>query len=265
MKRSSKAKKAKAGSGVAFPSRRHDWGGDGTLVCPNSVRVNLPFTQVLAPGTTSGGLYVYQYRANSCFDPDYSGTGLQPNGFDQWAQFYNSFVVLSSEVIVEYVASGAYVGELVVVPSFNASSPANTKEATGWRYAKSVMGVPSGNATYHKIVSKMSTATMCGVPPAAVLSDSDWASTISTNPANFNTWFWNIFLQNQSSSTTLGDYLRVTIVYDVKFFDPAQSAFSATHRLSPFLAAESTACSAEAASACTVTQTGKPCCCSHPK
>lgn len=236
------------------------------MICPDSVRVKLPFTQVLSPGTTSGGLYVYQYRANSCFDPDYTGIGLQPNGYDQWSQFYNEYVVLSSEVIVEYVASGAYVGELVVVPAFNAATPANTKEATGWRFAKSVMGVPSGNATYHKLVSKMSTATMCGVPPASILLDTtDWGASVSANPANLNTWYWDIFLQNVSSSTTLGDYLRVTIVYDVKFFAPVQQAFSATRRLSPSLAAESTACSAEPASSCTVTLTGKPCGCRSAK
>jgi hypothetical protein len=35
----------------------------------------------------------YIWRLNSLFDPDYSGTGHQPLGFDQWAAFYGSYTV----------------------------------------------------------------------------------------------------------------------------------------------------------------------------
>lgn len=230
MRKSSSNKRSSVSSIYRSSRKEVCWGGDGTLVCPDSVRVVLPFTQTLTPGTTSGGLYVYQYRGNSGFDPDYTGTGLQPNGFDQWSQFYNTYVVLGSELIVEFVASGAYASELVVVPAFNAASPANTKEAAGWRFAKTFLNVPTGNATYRKVTSKMSTAQICGVPEQEVMFDTDFSATVSANPGNNNTWFWDIFLQNISNSTALSDALRVTLLLDIKFMAPVQQAFSAVRK-----------------------------------
>lgn len=35
----------------------------------------------------------YQWRANSCYDPDKTGSGNQPLAFDQWSEFYDSYLV----------------------------------------------------------------------------------------------------------------------------------------------------------------------------
>jgi hypothetical protein len=245
-------------------SKERNWGGDGTLICPDSVRVKLPFTQTLTPGTTSGGLYSYQYRGNSCFDPDYTGTGLQPNGFDQWTAFYNMYVVLGSEIIVEYLASTQAAMEIVVVPAFNTALPANTKEAAGWRYARTQLAIPTGNGVKVTMRSRMSTATICGVPDEEVMFGPDFSAAISASPASLQTWYWDVFVQNISNSTTLADILRVTLVFDIKFMAPVQQAFSAVRR--PALLPPSEAC-------CTFTAAGpepprvvdEVCCCARCK
>lgn len=230
MRKTSQSKKSSTKSIFHAASKERQWGGDGTLICPDSVRVKLPFTETLTPGTTSGGLYLYQYRGNSGFDPNYTGTGLQPNGFDQWAQFYNTYVVLGSEIIVEYLAGTAAACELVVVPAFNTASPANTKEAAGWRYAKTIIASYTGNGVYRKITSQMATAQICGVPEEEVVYDTDFSASVSANPANLNTWYWDICLQNINNSVTLSDVMRVTLILDIKFMAPVQQAFSAVRR-----------------------------------
>lgn len=40
----------------------------------------------------------YVFRANSVFDPDYTGTGHQPMGRDQWSEVYNRYTVLGSKI-----------------------------------------------------------------------------------------------------------------------------------------------------------------------
>lgn len=40
----------------------------------------------------------YAYSTNSCYDPNNSGTGHQPYGFDQWALIYNHYKVMSSSI-----------------------------------------------------------------------------------------------------------------------------------------------------------------------
>lgn len=43
----------------------------------------------------------HQFRANSVFDPDLSGVGHQPRGFDQWMVLYSDWAVLSSTIMVK--------------------------------------------------------------------------------------------------------------------------------------------------------------------
>jgi len=54
------------------------------------------------------GINAQVFRANSLFDPDLTGTGHQPNGFDALMAAYNHFTVLSCKIRVRTIqcASG---------------------------------------------------------------------------------------------------------------------------------------------------------------
>lgn len=52
-----------------------------------------------ATNTTSTS---YLFRANDLYDPNYTGTGHQPRGFDQWTSMYNKFVVIGSKATVHF-------------------------------------------------------------------------------------------------------------------------------------------------------------------
>ena len=57
-----------------------------------------------AISTASLGYGEQIFRLNSCFDPDYSGAGAQPLGFDQWAAFYSRYKVLSVKAKCQFAA-----------------------------------------------------------------------------------------------------------------------------------------------------------------
>lgn len=42
----------------------------------------------------------YQFRANGLFDPDYTSTGGQPRGFDEFMSLYNTYGVISSKLTI---------------------------------------------------------------------------------------------------------------------------------------------------------------------
>ena len=61
-------------------------------------------TQVSIPGGAGHGSY--QFRANSLYDPDLSGVGHQPMGFDEMSARYLHYQVLGSRIKVSPIING---------------------------------------------------------------------------------------------------------------------------------------------------------------
>jgi len=74
---------------------------------PKMRRVHQRYAETVSVTSTVGVLGTYQFRANSPYDPNYSGAGHQPMGFDQMAALYNHYVVLKSKIRVNIVDAGS--------------------------------------------------------------------------------------------------------------------------------------------------------------
>lgn len=60
--------------------------------------VKMRYCQQVSITSTSGSMGTYVFRANSIFDPDYTGVGHQPLGHDEWAVLYNNYKVKSARI-----------------------------------------------------------------------------------------------------------------------------------------------------------------------
>lgn len=91
----------------------------GPAVIPDRMMVKMKYSEVV---NVSPGTYAYQYcfRGNDIFDPNYTSTGTQPTGRDQWAAFYKSYKVLGCKIKVTYISLNSTVGTMVtLVPSLD--------------------------------------------------------------------------------------------------------------------------------------------------
>jgi len=83
---------------------------------------------VTAPGipVTADLPTVHAWHVNSLYDPDASGTGHQPKGFDQWTQFFTHYCVLGSKITVTFFppTRSATVGDQVVSVGMHAAGGA---------------------------------------------------------------------------------------------------------------------------------------------
>ena len=72
---------------------------------PQSKVVRLRYVEAIGinPVITGNGFYVF--RANSIFDPNYTGVGHQPMGHDEWSQSYNHYAVLGSKIKVTFCST----------------------------------------------------------------------------------------------------------------------------------------------------------------
>jgi len=72
---------------------------------PNNRIVRIRYAERIPMAPTVGfSSTFHNMRANSCFDPNATGTGHQPLGFDQYSIFYNHYVVLGSKITVRWIA-----------------------------------------------------------------------------------------------------------------------------------------------------------------
>lgn len=62
-----------------------------------SARRRLPYFESVAITGTASLAFAYSWSCNGCFDPNVSGTGHQPNGFDEMMKFYNHYTVVRSK------------------------------------------------------------------------------------------------------------------------------------------------------------------------
>jgi len=76
---------------------------------PPRFKKNLVYSEVaLSQASTAGSSASYFFSANGLFDPNITGGGHQPMGFDQMMLMYEQYTVLSSKITVQAInSSGA--------------------------------------------------------------------------------------------------------------------------------------------------------------
>lgn len=62
-------------------------------------------SHTIAAATTANFASSYKMRLNSLFDPNYSGQGHQPRGFDQLMAIYEKYTVVAAKITVCYITT----------------------------------------------------------------------------------------------------------------------------------------------------------------
>lgn len=187
-------------------------------VCPDIMRVQLAYQENRS--LSGGGLAIvqdYVYRGNSAFDPNFTGVGAQPLGFDQWSAFYKRYRVIASRIDVHFGADAAVNFVSGVVPLTSSAGLTIAEQLTEAAFAKTkALGNDTGlNA--NTISSYMPTATIRGMPVDGVRYAQDLSSLTSTNPVQ--EWFWHVFVYAQDGSLTWKSDISVKITYYIEFYD----------------------------------------------
>lgn len=91
----------RAARGMQSPTSLHLVGFPANRVVP------MRYASYQEATGTGGVLDQYVLSAGNINDPNVTGVGGQPLGHDQWAQFYNNWVVLSSRITVTFQVAGS--------------------------------------------------------------------------------------------------------------------------------------------------------------
>ncbi len=196
--------------------------GRGSLA-PDSLRVKLVYAEsvTLVSASASG---TYTFLGNDLYDPNFSGTGHQPRGFDQYSALYNRFRVLGSKIEIFPETQSSTVRAMVsVIPSNIAMSISGMHSALEAPLVKQTLpfNVYTSNVG---LAHAASTSEILGIPEAQVWSADRVQSTIAASPAD--PWLWYIVAGSVDELSNVTVDALVKITYDAVFFDrriPSQS------------------------------------------
>ena len=167
----------------------------------------------------SGQPTAYVFTANGLYDPNITGTGHQPMGFDQMMLFYEHYTVTKSKITVNFinvsVTDPACVGVLIA-PDATIGTDANTLLENGM-YVKKVLTIPAGGSSTGSITCSANISKINGKKD--VKSENDFRGDITANPAEqtyFHVFSYNPFAAVQNNSV----YFEVLIEYDAIFTEP---------------------------------------------
>lgn len=191
--------------------------GKGSIV-PKSMITELKYAHPQRRATGLSNHYVY--RVNSTFDPDYTGTGHQPMGRDQYMGLYQRAQVLGFKIIVTSTSNSAsgvtapihtmWISDTVNDVS-SLSEAQENKNAITWKNATSDAGIGNLTKSYKASLKRLIGRSFL---------DNDWAESISGNPTR------QLYLHLRTDPAVSGQSIDVSIDvrihYIVKFFEPSE-------------------------------------------
>lgn len=169
------------------------------------------------------GLRTQQMNLNSLFDPNRSGLGHQPYGFDQLcgpagSALYNRYRVYRVDYVV-VVANDVYNIHYAVLNTNDASPPiGNVSEARENPRCQYACQNPGG--TLKKITGSINLASLMGRTKTQYTTSDNYQSVYSASPNELAVM--NIYAQglNDDVGVSMSHTVNVLLTYHVEFFDP---------------------------------------------
>jgi hypothetical protein len=186
----------------------------------------LRYHDVVDIGVTGSTPTAYIFSANGLYDPDITGTGHQPMGFDQLMQFYQHYTVISSNIRVQFeqgAATADAVRAAVAVSRGQAalSTWSRIIEEGQVEFSYISAATNGGGPSPSWFVNSVNVADFQSVPN--VLNDDTLKGVVGANPATAISYV----LYNACDQTiTAHIKAMVTIEYDAMFTEPLQIAQS---------------------------------------
>lgn len=200
--RKGKSVKRKNKSRMVSPRR-------GFFILPDEIKVILPYSSFAR--VTGTPFSQYAFTVNGMFDPDVTGVGLQPMGFDEWTAFYTHYEVLASTITVYANNQTSIPASVTIVPR-NENLTILGLQADEYPYSITRLVSDSVSSPRVKMVKRITVRQLEGRTTASV----NFAALTSANPAILK--YWNLAAMASDSISTVDVIFQVRIDYEAKFF-----------------------------------------------
>jgi len=192
-------------------------------------RTTVTYCESINMSTGTGGQSnYYVLSANGLFDPNISGTGHQPYGFDQWMTMYDHYTVLNCWIEVTAKPVGTTGDELA-----NGSIVVNVRPdagATPTTYnpaqVQEVADGATGFGSWYQFARAKNSVSIGKFLSQKPLQEDANAGTLTANPTEQVYWHVTLGQFNKTTGDTVDCDIYFKLKYDVVFHEPKRLATS---------------------------------------
>lgn len=196
---------------------------------PKSFRAKLRYSQEVLLNPGAGSLATNVFSASSLYDPDNTGIGHQPYGFDQLCSstgFYDQFIVTKSTCRIRCANPSSTIQGFLALSLTDTNSVTASEIAAVSEQPLTVTAVlpTSGACLCNTLMLTYDAASFYGVSKDALLARTDLMGSFAGNPSE-NAWFV-IYLTGLGSGDMPSTAIIVDIEYDAVFQEPRKLGMS---------------------------------------
>lgn len=188
---------------------------------PSTMRRTFTYCQnyTLSSGTAVLGTQQV-FRMNSLYDPDYTGAGHQPYGYDQVSGLYQNYRVDSCKFDIVFTTPGA-ANDMICVATVAPGTDASLTGATLFTVPEKpggIWGILSSSGDRRCVLrGKFDNNVICGVPKAKYVAEDNFASPVSTNPSQNILLTTNVGCVDGTASVSCA--VLIVITYTAVLYD----------------------------------------------
>jgi len=195
------------------------------VVFPPRLSRTLRYVDMYLLSSSSGSVVSQVMRVNSLFDPDQTGTGHQPRGFDQLCSStgpYATYRVHNVRIAGEAVTADGLIdmawgfSDTNSLPSAAGGSALSTctpyAELPGWKF-----GLYSTYQDPVRFGAQQTMANIHGVTEVAISTEDDYAALYNASPVDIAYFY---FIASAPGGGTRTVHVVLSLEFDVSFEDP---------------------------------------------
>lgn len=184
-------------------------------ICADIMRCTLPY--VRAGNLSGAGIQTVVFRGNGMFDPDFSGVGQQPMGFDQWSAFYRRYRVLAYNIKIyagqQDTSAGNDSSMVFISPQNTSTTFTDPLQLYEQQLIKKKMITSNKGMDRTTFELYVDIAKMRGVTREAIRSEQDYGALNTANPVN------ETFIHvGAVDATSILDTINIDTVVEINYY-----------------------------------------------
>jgi hypothetical protein len=188
---------------------------------PDKVMCKMRYNEFVSVTSTTGSVGKYLFRMNSCFDPNFTGTGHQPLYYDTYNAIYDHYAVVSSRIIVKIMNTSTAPLRVGLLFDDDSSTSSTIETLCEQSHGTHVILPPqTGSLSTHTFRMNWNCKKILGIDPFA---SETYKTAVTSNPTEESyACVWGA--TGDASTATI--YLDVVMEFEVLFTElttPTQS------------------------------------------